>query len=245
MKEHEGIRRIPNLKSEFVSLPALFAAAALGLSAAGAYAQLIITPDLFSFQTWGDNFAYSTVGAYPGDGPRGYPYTLNYGSTPSATINIPLTGLAAGWNAYNIYEWNPIVTSQYHVLNIINNGIGYGNPIVFGEPWPGQFGTQQQYLKVNGSPAGQWVELGPGPQSDPNLDGGYGVWINGSGVPSYLQFHYGGFENGEETFDAIAVVPMGMAFPVPEPSALALGLLGGFALLAKRSLRLKLRVIGQ
>jgi len=74
------------------------------------------------------------------------------------------------------------------------------------------------------------VELGPGNQSDPNLDGGYGVWINpstGNSQYPYLQIHYLGFEGSSESFDAIRVVEV-----VPEPSVLALGLLGGFALLA-------------
>jgi hypothetical protein len=68
------------------------------------------------------------------------------------------------------------------------------------------------------------------PQSDSSNDGGFGVWINpatGNGAP-YLQIPYLGFENTPETFDAFRVVQIDV---VPEPSALALGLLGGFALL--------------
>jgi hypothetical protein len=225
MKEHK--ERNTNPKSKSISLPALLAAVALGISATGAYAQIIVTPDQFINTTWpGSTLQQSTVGAYSGDNASGYYNTPNYGAAPSGLINVPLSGLAPGWNLYNIYEWNPVVTSVYHVLNVINNGIGYGVSVVPGEPWAGQFGTQQQYLQVNGAPAGQWVELGPGPQADPSL-GNQEVWINGSGAPSFLQFHYGGSyqDNQPFTFDAIKVVQ------VPEPSTLALGLLGGFGLL--------------
>jgi hypothetical protein len=224
MKEHK--ERTTNPKSKSILLVALLGAAALGISASGAYAQIIITPNQFTTSSW-NNLTTSTAGTpYPGDPGFGYYQTSNYGASPSALINIPLTGLTPGWNLYNIYEWNPVVTSQYHVVNIINNGIGYGTSVVPGEPWAGQFGTQQQYLQVNGAPAGQWVELGPGPQADPAL-GNQEVWINGSGAPSYLQVHYLGFENSLETFDAFKVSQV----VVPEPSSLALALLGGFALL--------------
>ena len=233
MKEHK--ERNTNPKSKSILLVALLGAAALGISASGAYAQIIITPDQFTTSSW-NNLLTSTAGTpYPGDPGFGYYQTSNYGASPSALINVPLTGLTPGWNLYTIYEWNPVVTSQYHVLNVINNGIGYGTQVVPGEPWAGQFSTQQEWLNVNGSPAGGWVRLGsgaqsPGDASDPAGPGtypypGYNVWINGSGTPSFLQFHYLGFENSLQTFDAIMVVP------VPEPSTLALGLLGGFALL--------------
>ena len=225
MKEHK--ERNTNPKSKSILLAGLLAAVALGMSASGAYAQIITIPNQFTITTGGGNITQSAAGTpYAGDGAFGYYQTSNFGNSPSALINVPLVGLAPGWNLYNIYEWNPVVTSQYHVVNVINNGIGYGTSAVPGEPWAGQFGTQQQYLQVNGVPAGQWVELGPGPQSDPSL-GGQEVWINGSGAPSYLQLHYQGFENTLETFDAFMVSQV----VVPEPSSLALALLGGFALL--------------
>ena len=223
MKNHNEAENITNPKSKSNSLAALLAAAALGISTTGVYAQIIITPNQFTTSSW-NNLVQSTVGAYSGDGAFGYYQTANYGSSPSGLINVPLTGLTPGWNLYDIYEWNPVGYNQWHVVNVINNGIGYGTSVVPGEPWAGQFGTQQQYLAVDGtSPVGQWAHLGPGPQSDSSL-GGYQVWINGSGAPSFLQIHYMGFEGSMETFDAFMVVA------VPEPSALALGLFGGFAL---------------
>jgi PEP-CTERM motif len=230
MKEHK----------QFVGKPMLAAAAAaLVLSTVGAFAgyDVTITPDQFNFLTWGGNLSFSTVGAYAGDNATGYGYTMNYGASPSATIEIPLpAGLAPGWNLYTIYQWNPIATSQYHVINISADGGSVAPGPVPGMPWGGQFSSQNQYLQVNGSPAGAMVELGPGPQSpgdanDPAGPGsypypGFNVWINGSASQNpYLQIHYLGFETAEETFDAIRVVQ------VPEPTTLALSLLGGFGLL--------------
>jgi hypothetical protein len=78
-----------------------------------------------------------------------------------------------------------------------------------------------------------WVKLGPGPQTDPHLDNGYGVWITGgAGNHPNLQIHDLGFENGEESFDAFRLVQIDV---VPEPAALVIGLLGGLALLARTS----------
>ncbi len=211
-------------------LPVLALACALGLAAVPAFGDIIVTPDQFTFTTW-NNLQYDTTGAYPGDDASGYAYTNDYSQSPSGLVNIPLSGLAPGWNLYRIYEWNPVVTSQYHAVNVINNGIGYGTSVVPGEPWAGQFGTQQQWLEIHGSPAPGWVQAGPGPQSDPAL-GGDQVWINGSGAPSYLQIHYSGFENTKETFDAFKVVQV-----VPEPASGLLMLVGGVLTVVRRRRR--------
>jgi hypothetical protein len=227
-------------------LAALWAASALLASVTGAVAQYdhIITPDQFQFQAWGGNLNFSTVGAYAGDNSTGYGWTANYGASPSATVIIPLpAGLPAGAHMYNIYEWIPSANSagQYHVIDIAADGTLNNNPNhdpATGIPWVGQFGTDHQYLTSNQDlhpNAGSWVELGPGPQSDPTLGGGLNVWINpstGLGAP-YLQIRYSGFENIAESFDAIRVVEV----LVPEPSALALSLVGGLALLAGFSRR--------
>jgi len=221
----------------------LVLASALGLWAMPAHAGFIeiITPDQFQMQTWGSNINQSTVGAYPGDPVAfgsyqgGYYYTNNYGNSPSATVVVPLgSGMPAGWNAYDIYEWipNDNSTQSYEAVNIGADGGAYeDNPPT--EPWLGQFGTNQQWLKDGQSNQGGWVELGPGPQSDSTNDSGYGVWIDGNsgkGNP-YLQIHYLGFESSPQSFDAFAVVSVGTAFPTPEPGTLALLAAGGAALL--------------
>ena len=199
-----------------------------------------ITPDQFIIQTWGSNILSDTADAYAGDTgtittssgtSTGYYYTNNYGNSPSATIIVPLpAGMPSGWNAYDVYEWVPNVHSggQFHVVDIAADGTMNANAT---EPWVGQFGTNHQYLNANQADQGNWVELGPGPQSDSSNDGGYGVWINpstGNGNP-YLQIHYLGFENTPESFDTIRVVPVGT--PVPEPGTLALLAAGGGAVL--------------
>jgi hypothetical protein len=242
MKEQERLKRIPNQRSKCIGLPALLAAAALVASAASARAQYdqVITPDQFLFLNWGANLQWSTVGAYPGDGPNGYAWTANYGATPSASVLIPLPpSLPAGAHGYDIYEWIPFVHStQWHVVDIAADGtlnINNPNPVPnIHIPWPGINGSNQQVLQDPQNDQGGWVKLGPGPQSDSSLDGGYGVWlipVPGNPYP-YLQIHNLGFENGEESFDAFRVVQIDV---VPEPSTIAVGLLGGFALLARVS----------
>jgi hypothetical protein len=238
MKEQEALVRIPTLRSQRLWLPALLAALALVASGTPARAQYdcIITPNQFIYLGWDGNLQHDTVGSSTQDG---YYWTANYSATPSAIIIIPLPGgLPSGWHQYDVYEWDPNIhrgtpegIGQWHVVDIAADGTMNNNPTM---PWAGQFGTDHQYLQnPQNAPVGAsgWLKLGPGPQSDSNLDGGYGVWINpttGNGAP-YLQIHYLGIEITPETFDAFRVVQIDA---VPEPSVFALGLLGGFALLA-------------
>jgi hypothetical protein len=218
MKEPEPSEKTLNQRSQCFPLPACLTAMALALSVTQGRAQYdrIITPDEMVFQGWGANLQWSAVGAFPGDGQGGYPWTPNWGATPSATVIIPLGGLPAGFNVYNIYEWIPEVNSEsYNIVDVL-------------PPIPG-IGTQQLIIPQNDQ--GGWVELELLLPSGPD---GYDVWINGSDNP-YLQIHYLGFENSPESFDAFRVVQVG----VPEPSAFALGLLGGCALFAGSSRRAK------
>jgi hypothetical protein len=233
MKEHK--ERNTNPKSKSILLVALLGAATLVMSAPEAFAQYdhTITPDQFNFQTWGGNLFTDTAGAYAGDNATGYYWTPDMTASASATIIIPLpAGLQSGWHQYNVYEWIPTAhSSQWHVLDIAADGTMNNNPTM---PWAGQFGTDHQYISVgqDTAPGGAWLKLGPGPQTDSSNDGGQGVWINpttGNGAP-YLQMHLlASWETGPQSFDAIRLVQIDV---VPEPSTLALGLIGGFALLA-------------
>jgi hypothetical protein len=127
MKEEEPLERIPNERSQSIWLPALLTAVTLVASASSARAQYdqVITPDQFLFLNWGANLQWSTVGAYPGDGPNGYPWTANYGATPSASVRIPLPpSLPAGPHGYDIYEWIPTVHStQLRFVEIADAGL--------------------------------------------------------------------------------------------------------------------------
>ena len=234
--------RIPNRRSKSIWLPASLAALALVVSATAARAQYdqIITPDQFIFLGWNGNLQHSTVS--PLD-PDGYYWTPNYSATPSAIVLIPLpAGLLPGWHQYDVYELIPGLhngtpegSGQWHVVDIAGDGTMNNNPTM---PWAGQFGTDHQYLQDPQNNGGGWLKLGPGPQSDPSNDGGYGVWINpttGNGAP-YLQIHYLGFEATPETFDAFRVV---QSVLIPEPSTLAVSLLGGCAVLASTARRAK------
>jgi hypothetical protein len=218
--------------------PVLALACALGLGAAPAYAvyDVIVTPDQFIPQTWGGNLSQDTADAYPGDNANGYYYTNNFANSPSATIIIPLpAGMPSGWNAYNVYEWNPTAHGgQWHVVDIAGDGTMNANPTM---PWAGQFGTNHQYLQNpqdNPANLGGWYKLGPGPQADPSNDGGSGVWMSpdtGNGAP-YLQIHYLGFESAPESFDAFRVVQV-----VPEPATGLLMLVGGALMCVRRRRR--------
>ena len=204
-------------KVNFSSVLAL--ASALGLCAARAYAQydVIVTPNQFQVQTFGSNISQSTVDAYPGDNSSGYYWTPDFSNSPSGTIVIPLpAGMQPGWHQYDIYEWNPApaFSEQGHVVVIgADGGALYDDPP--SEPWGGQFGTNQQWLQnPQPTPVG-WTQLGPGPQSDsngdggalnPNGNGGYSVWISSDSGHPYLQFHYSGYEKLPESFDAFHIV---------------------------------------
>src|ERR1035438_1508894 len=229
MKEHMENKTHP--KSKSILLVALLGAAALVISVPGAFAQYdhVITPNQFIPQTWGGNLLTDTAGAYPGDPGGFYYWTPSFFNSQSATMIIPLpAGLQSGWHQYDVYEWIPALhngspegSGQWHVVDIAGDGTMNNNNTM---PWAGQFGTTHQYLQDPQNNGGGWLKLGPGPQSDSSNDGGQGVWINpttGNGAP-YLQIHYLGFENTPETFDAFRVVQSPF---VPEPSALALGLL--------------------
>ncbi len=142
-------------------------ASALGLWAAQRYAQydVVVTPDQFQVQTFGNNISQGTTDAYPGDNSSGYYYTNYYGNSPSGTIIIPLpAGMQPGWHQYAICEWDPNVHSQqYNVVNIAADGTYTGNTFDSGEPWAGQYGTNQQWLQNPQADQGGWVQLGPGP----------------------------------------------------------------------------------
>ena len=155
MKEHK--ERTTNPKSKSILLVALLGAAALVMSAPGAFAQYdqIITPNQFNPQTWGANLFTDTMGAYPGDPGGFYYWTPNFANSPSATIIIPLpAGMQSGWHQYNVYEWNPNIhrgtpegSGQWHVVDIAADGTMGNNPDhsqATGIPWGGQFGTVHQ-----------------------------------------------------------------------------------------------------
>ncbi len=177
---------------------------------------VIVTPDQFQVQTFGTNISQSTADAYPGDNAAGYYWTPNYANAPSGTIVIPLpAGMQPGWHQYAVCQWDPNVHSQqFYVVDIgADGGPLYDKPP--SEPWYGQFGTNQQWLKNPQNNQGGWVQLGPGPQSDssgdggasnPDGNGGYGVWITSDSGHPYLQIHYLGFESAPQSFDAVHIV---------------------------------------
>jgi hypothetical protein len=83
-------------------------------------------------------------------------------------------------------DWQP-VESQ------IDGIVGEDYPFDSEIPWPGQFGTNHQYIANPGADDGQWHVLGPGPQADatPPADGTM-MWLKaGSWLYAKWDFSFG------------------------------------------------------
>jgi hypothetical protein len=140
---------------------------------------------------------------------------------------LPEFSLPAGDHLYNVYAWMPDVVWRWHVVEAAGDGTENFNQDI---NWAGQFGTNKQWLKADpGDPfapqfdpvfGGRWLKLGPGPQSDPNADGGFAFHLNPSLGTPYLYLGYQQFYDGLIPFDALRIVQ------IPEPTALLTVLLG-------------------
>lgn len=166
----------------------------------------------------------SPTGDYDG-GP--FYYHPNWGndtSSASAMVRYILPTLPAGERRYNIYAWNPLgsFSADWRAYNVNSDGLDSpgSSPWI---SWGGMFGTNAQWLKLDGenpsTPKGAWVKLGAGPQADIANDGGRGVYMNpahqipGSGVFTKPEIYlkYQSFYDKSIAFTAIRVVE------IPEP----------------------------
>jgi hypothetical protein len=130
--------------------------------------------------------------------------------------------LPPGDHLYNVYAWMPDVEWQWHVVEAAGDGTENFDQDI---EWAGQFGTDKQWLMADpGDPfnpqfdpvlGGRWLKLGPGPQSDPNADGGQAFHLNPSRGNPYLYLGYQDFYTGRIPFDALRIVQL-----VPEPATL-------------------------
>lgn len=212
----------------------MLAALAVCLAASPAWAVYdeIVEP---TPQDFGGNLQTSASGDYDG-GP--YYYVNNWGANenPSARMRYILPTLPSGERMYNIYAWNPTANSnQWHIVNVNSDGqdLAGSTPNI---SWAGQFGTNAQWLQypADSAPGGQWIKLGPGPQSDPAADGGSGVYMNPVAGSPEVYVKYQPWYNGSIAFGAIRVVEV-----IPEPATVALAGMGlvGMALVARRRRR--------
>jgi hypothetical protein len=81
-------------------------------------------------------------------------------------------------------SWQP-VESQFHGI------AGEGYPYEPSIPWPGQFGTNHQYIAAGGANDGAWHTLGPGPQADTSSPAdGTMMWLT-SGSWLYAKWDFG------------------------------------------------------
>jgi hypothetical protein len=122
-------------------------------------------------------------------------------------------------------NWQP-VESQF------NGAAGEGFPIEPGIPWPGQFGTNHQYIAADGADDGQWHVLGPGPQADSNPPAdGTMLWLkSGSWLYSKWDFPFA----IDRTWSALRLTQI---TGVPEPASCMLMLLGGVFVAVRRGRR--------
>ncbi|GMV96647.1 MAG: hypothetical protein AMXMBFR83_10090 [Phycisphaerae bacterium] len=216
----------------------IFVTALVGLVTAGlaspawaAYDVIIDDTDAV-FMDWDGNLQ---VGAGDNSYGGGYRYVTNWGASgpAAARVRYYLPNVPAGVNLYAVYAWSPSANStQWHPINIAADGTeNFAQNI----PWAGQFGTNKQWLGFDVHNEGGWLQLGPGPQSDPTAgspgpNAGKLVYINGStGQQPYLYVEYQPWFNNPIAFDAVRVVL------IPEPATIAgMGLLGLLAMRRRR-----------
>jgi hypothetical protein len=136
--------------------------------------------------------------------------------------------LPPGDHLYNVYAWMPDAEWTWHVVEAAGDGTEHFDQDI---EWEGQFGTNKQWLMADPHDpfapefdpvlGGRWLKLGPGPQSDPNADGGSAFHLNPSNGNPYLYLGYQTFYTGSIPFDALRIVQL-----VPEPSSGVMLLLG-------------------
>jgi PEP-CTERM motif len=151
----------------------------------------------------------SPTGDYD-DGP--YYYVYGWGADEanlgSARVYYNLPTLPSGEHLYNVYAWNPTANSNtWHILNVNADGSDTaGNSQYIS--WPGQFGTNAQWIAFDAenAPGGQWIRLGPGPQTDSSAYGGQAIHMNPVVAPPSLYVKYQPFCAGAIAFGAVRVV---------------------------------------
>jgi hypothetical protein len=186
----------------------------------------------FGDNSYGGSYRYVTDwGSYDGIGLSPSNASARAFYRLPANINFP-----AGERLYNIYAWSPESNwDQWHAVDVAANGTENFDQQI---SWPGQFGTNKQWLAfdpnegVDPELGGRWIKLGPGPQSDPLLDGA--VYINPSiNQKPYLYVGYQPWFTGTIAFDAIRIVEL---VPIPEPSSITMASMGfvAFGAMARR-----------
>ena len=174
-------------------------------------------------------------GAFGMDGVRRVYWKLDPGLLSEGTGN-PMPG---GLTLYTISWYRPTTGAAdwQPIESQIGGSAGEIWPVDPLIPWAGMWGTSHEYIGADGGAGapGTWLATGPGPHTPESADfnagpNGIYMWLNvaGNGDTSswlYAKWDYGW--NIGHTWSAL------MLTQVPEPSFLALGLLGGAVLLAR------------
>jgi hypothetical protein len=125
-------------------------------------------------------------------------------------------------------DWQP-VESQF------NGAGGETYPIEPNIPWIGQFGTNHQYIGSDGADSGLWLTTGTGPQAPVSNEfnaGGNGsyMWLT-SGSWLYAKYDFPWSINRSwSALRLTQVTQNGEFVAIPEPSSVAMTLLGAAAI---------------
>ncbi|MDZ4821565.1 MAG: PEP-CTERM sorting domain-containing protein [Planctomycetota bacterium] len=208
-----GIRR---LTATMFMTAALVSGLSTGVSAKNF--DVILGIDRIEFSSFGSAIQNGTGGnSYSGN----YKYISNWNASgqPSGLVKYTMPNevqFPTGERLYNVYIWNTTANNgAWRAYNIAADGsLDFQQDI----SWPGQFGTNKQWLGFAGNMAidpgpinaegGRWVKLGPGPQSDWDLTGIYegAVYMNPTKGDPYVRIEYNTGYTTPMAFDAIRIV---------------------------------------
>jgi hypothetical protein len=143
--------------------------------------------------------------------------------------------MPAGTTLYTISWYRPSsgAANWQPIESQISGSAGEVWPIDSNIPWVGAFGSNHEYIGADGGTPGTWVAAGPGPHTPESADynagaNGIYMWLKNTGNMDTSSWLYAKWDYGWSIDHAWSAL---MLTQIPEPSALALGLLGGFVLL--------------
>jgi hypothetical protein len=232
------MKTIPTQHHRPLLLAALLAAVALVLTAGVSRADSWILPVAFTQgggwtilagAGYGGDNAYEGVGM---DGTRRVYWKMDptLPSVQSGKLMTPGTSLyTISWYrpTSGAADWQPIESQ-------IRGSAGEqwpNDPMI---PWAGMWGTSHEYIGAEAGTPGSWVATGPGPHTPESADYNAGangtmMWLNVvAGNMDQSSWLYAKWDYGWSIDHAWSAL---MISEVPEPSVMALGLLGGLALL--------------
>jgi|GEM_PF-913405 len=230
------MKTIPNQHQKPLLLATLLIVSALVMTASIAKAADSWILPISSLQ--GSGFTTYTGAGYGGTDAYGA-NTIDggrrvYWKLDPALLSVGGNPMPPGMNQYTISFYTPTAgaTGWQPIESQIGGSAGevYPNdPLI---PWAGMWGTSHQYIGAENGTPGSWTATGPGPHTPESADfnagaNGIYMWLNVGANADNSSWLYAKWDYGwaiDHTWSAIMVT-------IPEPSSLALGLIGGLALL--------------